>query len=142
MSCTISRNFPLLPFEPVPQGPTLAHWRNEIAKLWEGTADDIEGCIEGVRVDIPVPDDSRLTALEVYVYGLDLANSYIHTQSSPSALWDMFPKTPTGEAWSIPALVQLFDATQQIYGQVVRISFANYQAQFTGNLTGTAVFKR
>lgn len=68
MSCIISRDFPLLPFEPVPQGPTLAHWRNEIAKLWEDTAGDIEGCVADSVASIPVPDDTRLLALEAFVY--------------------------------------------------------------------------
>lgn len=50
MSCAIPE-FPLLPYEPVPRGETLAHWRNEIAKVW---VDAREGswCVETPTVDL------------------------------------------------------------------------------------------
>src|SRR5688572_11700665 len=56
MSCTIAEEFPLLPYEPTPRGETLAHWRNEINKVWKAARE--EWCVEhevdltGINADI------------------------------------------------------------------------------------------
>lgn len=86
--------------------------------------------------------DVRLTALESYVYGLDLDHSYVHVQSSPSALWDMFPVNLLGAAWTTEALVEFFDGVEQFYGRLVRIDNGHYEGHFTGSVAGTAVFKK
>lgn len=69
MSCAIPEDFPLLPFEPVPRGETLAHWRNEMAALW--TTSRLQWCAE---VD--------LSAIEASIAALVAASGEANTATN------------------------------------------------------------
>lgn len=63
MSLVLSREFPLLPYEPTPQGPTLAHWRDEIAKWWGEAA----GALEADSLTVGSGSSAPPTALTIGV---------------------------------------------------------------------------
>lgn len=71
MSCNIPSEFPLLPFEPVPRGETLAHWRNEIAAMW--TSSRVEWCAAG-EID--------LSGIEASIAALVAASGEANTASN------------------------------------------------------------